>query len=109
MRLTKSQDCQIVGWSEAWKGASMLRASRSALTAACLVSLCLAAPASAQGLAGTNNGEWPSYAGDLRNYHYSPLDQINASNFGKLEIAWRFHTDALGRSEEHTSELQSQF
>jgi glucose dehydrogenase len=27
---------------------------------------------------------------------YSPLDQINASNFNKLEVAWRFKTDALG-------------
>ena len=27
---------------------------------------------------------------------YSPLDQVNASNFNKLEVAWRFKTDALG-------------
>ena len=27
---------------------------------------------------------------------YSPLDQINASNFDKLEVAWRFKTDNLG-------------
>src|SRR5215471_10965288 len=40
--------------------------------------------------------QWRSYAGDLRNQHYSPLDQINAGNFGTLEIAWRFKTDAMG-------------
>jgi len=40
--------------------------------------------------------EWRSYAGDLRNHHYSPLDQINASNFSTLEVAWRFKTDSLG-------------
>ena len=45
---------------------------------------------------GTAGGEWPAYAGDLSNYRYSPLDQINASNFNKLEVAWRFKTDALG-------------
>jgi quinoprotein glucose dehydrogenase len=45
---------------------------------------------------GTSNGEWPAYAGDLRNFHYSPLDQINAGNFSKLEVAWRFKTDSLG-------------
>src|SRR5499427_7304611 len=45
---------------------------------------------------GAGPGEWRSYAGDLRNYHYSALDQINADNFNKLEIAWRFKTDALG-------------
>ncbi len=27
---------------------------------------------------------------------YRPLDQINASNFSKLEVAWRFKTDNIG-------------
>jgi quinoprotein glucose dehydrogenase len=49
-------------------------------------------------------GEWPSYAGDLRNYHYSPLDQINANNFSKLEIAWRFKTASLGNRPEYKLE-----
>src|SRR5438876_5051107 len=33
---------------------------------------------------------------DLKGSRYSPLDQINGSNFNKLEIAWRFKTDNLG-------------
>lgn len=41
-------------------------------------------------------GEWVSYAADLANTRYSPLDQVNASNFGKLEVAWRFKTESLG-------------
>src|SRR5271166_6030541 len=45
---------------------------------------------------GTKNGEWRTYGGDLGNTRYAPLDQINASNFNKLEVAWRFKTDALG-------------
>src|SRR5262245_33158073 len=45
---------------------------------------------------GTQNGEWQTYGGDLKSTRYSPLDQINADNFGKLEVAWRFKTDALG-------------
>src|SRR5271169_417282 len=40
--------------------------------------------------------EWPTYAGDLAGSKYRPLDQINASNFNKLEVAWRFKTDNLG-------------
>jgi len=44
----------------------------------------------------TKAGEWPSYGRDLANTRYSPLDQINASNFSKLEVAWRFKTDFLG-------------
>ena len=53
---------------------------------------------------GVSNGEWPSYAGDLRNFRYSPLDQINACNFNKLEVAWRFKTDNLGTRPEYKLE-----
>ena len=56
------------------------------------------------GLSGTSNGEWPSYAGDLNNYRYSPLDQIDAANFSKLEVAWRFKTDNLGTRPEYKLE-----
>jgi quinoprotein glucose dehydrogenase len=45
---------------------------------------------------GTQNGEWQTYGGDLKSDHYSPVDQINADNFNKIEVAWRFKTDALG-------------
>src|SRR5258705_13653247 len=44
----------------------------------------------------TANGEWPTYNADLKGTRYSPLDQINASNFSKLEVAWRFKTDNFG-------------
>src|SRR4051812_41920108 len=40
--------------------------------------------------------EWRSYAGDLRNHHYSPAAQVTAANFNSLDIAWRFKTDSLG-------------
>jgi quinoprotein glucose dehydrogenase len=53
---------------------------------------------------GVQKGEWPAYAGDLRNFHYSPLDQINGSNFSKLEVAWRFKTDNLGNRPEYKFE-----
>ena len=41
-------------------------------------------------------GEWPTYGADLASTRYSPLDQINASNFGKLQLAFRFKTENLG-------------
>src|SRR5881227_2116343 len=44
----------------------------------------------------TKNGEWPYYTADLKGTRYSPLDQINTSNFKDLEVAWRFKTDNLG-------------
>ena len=40
--------------------------------------------------------EWPTYGADLANTKYRPLDQIDATNFNKLEVAWRFKTDNLG-------------
>jgi quinoprotein glucose dehydrogenase len=65
---------------------------------ACLVSaICvLACTLPVSGQSGAKNGEWRTYGGDLGNTHYSPLDQINAGNFGKLQVAWRFKTDNLG-------------
>jgi quinoprotein glucose dehydrogenase len=48
--------------------------------------------------------EWPTYAADLAGTRYRPLDQINASNFSKLEVAWRFKTDNLGNRAEYKLE-----
>jgi len=50
----------------------------------------------ATGIPSTKNGDWTHYTADVRGTKYSPLDQINASNFNKLEVAWRFKTDNLG-------------
>ena len=36
------------------------------------------------------SGEWPTYGGDLGGTKYSPLDQIDAANFGDLESAGRW-------------------
>jgi quinoprotein glucose dehydrogenase len=41
-------------------------------------------------------GEWTTYGADLASTRYSPLDQITKDNFNKLEVAWRFKSDALG-------------
>jgi quinoprotein glucose dehydrogenase len=53
------------------------------------------APAQAPAASGPNQ-EWPTYGADLSSTRYSPLDQINASNFNQLEVAFRFKTDAMG-------------
>ena len=60
------------------------------------------APLAAQ--SGAKNGEWTTYGADLGNTRYSPLDQINGENFGKLEIAWRFKTESLGPRPEYQFE-----
>ena len=64
-----------------------------------LTALLVAVLSSATGLSGQSgakNGEWRTWAGDLGATRYAPLDQINAANFNKLEVAWRFKTDNLG-------------
>src|SRR5438270_762805 len=48
--------------------------------------------------------EWPSYAADTAGTRYRPLDQINASNFNDLEIAWRIKTDNFGDRPEYKLE-----
>src|SRR5678816_293050 len=58
----------------------------------------------AQGQPSTKNGEWPHYNGDMKGSRYSPLDQINASNFSQLKVAWRFKTDAFGPFPEYKLE-----
>src|SRR5215467_6026771 len=69
---------------------------------ACLLTVVAVLPAAAQ--TGAAGGEWRTYGGDLGNTRYSPLDQINADNFSKLEIAWRFKTESLGPRPEYQFE-----
>jgi quinoprotein glucose dehydrogenase len=54
------------------------------------------ATAGVYGQTGTQGGEWRTYGGDLGSTRYVPHDQINAGNFGKLQVAWRFKTDVFG-------------
>src|SRR5215470_5582354 len=63
-----------------------------------LVSACLSTTVALRGQqpAKPKGAEWPTYGGDLASTRYSPLDQITKDNFNKLEVAWRFKTDALG-------------
>ena len=58
----------------------------------------------ATGLVAAQDGlmvEWPTYGGDLANTRYSPLDQIDATNFDDLEIAWRLPTVGFGPTTEY--------
>src|SRR5690349_2842632 len=48
------------------------------------------------GFPSKQNGEWAFYNADIRGSRYMPFDQINASNFNKLEVAWHLKTDNFG-------------
>ena len=80
--------------------------SVSAVVLLCAGVLCLTIGLSGQSAnqPSTKNGEWPYYTADLKGTKYSPLDQINASNFKDLEVAWRFKTDNLGTRPEYKLE-----
>jgi quinoprotein glucose dehydrogenase len=74
-----------------------LKHACSWLATGAAAAFCLLSPSTPlRAQTGAKNGEWRTYGGDLGNTHYAPLDQINAANFNKLEIAWRFKTDNLG-------------
>ncbi|HNC25089.1 MAG TPA: PQQ-binding-like beta-propeller repeat protein, partial [Opitutaceae bacterium] len=75
-----------------------------ALLGAGLVSMGPRVTGQATGLPSTKNGEWPMYTADLNGSKYSPLDQINAGNFSKLEVAWRLKTDNFGTRPEYKLE-----
>ena len=64
--------------------------------------LCMTLRVSGQSSA--KDGEWPTYGADLASTRYRPLDQIDASNFNKLEVAWSFKTDSLGTRPEYKLE-----
>jgi quinoprotein glucose dehydrogenase len=73
-----------------------LRIGPALMVLAALVWLRPALSGQAPGQPSTKNGDWWHYTADMRGNRYSPLDQINASNFKDLEVAWKFKTDNLG-------------
>ena len=60
----------------------------------------LGAPLPAAAQAGTTDGAWPNWAGDAGSTRYAPLDQIDASNVGDLQIAWRWQARNFGPTPE---------
>ncbi len=66
------------------------------LGSAALAVILATAPAFAQRLTGTENGEWRYLGGDVGHTRSSPLDQINGGNFSDLEVAWIWRGDNFG-------------
>jgi quinoprotein glucose dehydrogenase len=54
-------------------------------------------------LTGLQNGQWRYLGGDAGHTRYSPLNQINASNFASLKVAWIFRGDNFGPGVEYTT------
>jgi quinoprotein glucose dehydrogenase len=66
----------------------------------------LAALAAKSASSGTGNGmtEWLHNRDDAASTGYSPLDLINKSNVGQLQIAWRWKSDNFGPTAEYNLE-----
>ncbi|MCH7892447.1 MAG: PQQ-binding-like beta-propeller repeat protein [Gemmatimonadetes bacterium] len=47
---------------------------------------------------GTEDGQWTYLGGDAWHTRYTTADQINASNFEDLEVAWRWNAASFGPS-----------
>src|SRR5687767_14471909 len=73
-----------------------MKLSRLTLNVSLVALLVAGASVSIRGQWKPKVGEWPTYGADLASTRYSPLDQITASNFNKLQLAFRFKTENLG-------------
>src|ERR1700680_1034378 len=82
----------------------IMRTFHRVVNTALAASLLLLGTVPAFGQYGAKNGEWTTYGADTGNTHYSPLDQINADNFSKLQVAWRYKTESLGPRPEYNLE-----
>src|SRR5688572_12363209 len=78
--------------------AKWLRSKRVLFVFTCAV---LALVQSGRAQRGTASGEWRHYGGDAGGTKYSPLDQINATNVNRLQIAWRWKTSSLGQAADY--------
>jgi glucose dehydrogenase len=85
--------------SRSWWGS--YRRARKQAGVALAASLLAATAASAQRLPGTENGEWRYFGGDAGFTRSSPLDQINAGNFGDLQVAWVWRGDNYSRNRDY--------
>jgi glucose dehydrogenase len=59
----------------------------------------LLAPGSAMAQGpGTEDGQWTYLGGDAGHTRYTPLEQLDPSNFDELEIAWQWNATSFGPS-----------
>ena len=72
------------------------RSSRRWMSHTLIGGLVVAIALVASGLPGDaqQKGEWPGITGGYTSTRYSPLDQINASNFNSLQVAWEWGVES---------------
>ena len=77
------------------RGVALALTRAAFLVLAGLLAVVHVAPAQAQE-GDQPEGEWRYWGSDAASTRYSPLDQIDATNFGSLEVAWTWRGDNFG-------------
>ncbi len=80
-------------------GAAAVAAGMMAVAALLIRTSALDAVQDKPTVRGNVSGEWRYWGADAWSTRYSPLDQINASNFGSLQKAWQWNAGAFGSDE----------
>jgi lanthanide-dependent methanol dehydrogenase len=93
---------ELVRWKGLYRTECIIREEhmRSYLVTSCLSAVALLVTGAANAnddllKMSQNPNDWVMPTGDYGNQRYSQLKQINASNVGKLQVAWTFSTGVL--------------
>jgi quinoprotein glucose dehydrogenase len=46
--------------------------------------------------------DWPTYGGTYANFRYSPLNEVNPANVGRLQKVWEVHTGGMPTTAQYT-------
>jgi glucose dehydrogenase len=86
--------------SPKWRSIGVAACVVTAITGAMLVRATLSRAAEGVPLVrGNAPGEWRFWGADAWSTRYSPLDQIDASNFSNLQVAWQWNASQFGDDE----------
>ena len=80
----------------------MTRGSRFGCSVVTLAALLLVPSGGSAQRTGLENGEWRYLGGDAGHTRSTPLNQITASNFSDLQVAWTWRGDNFGPGVEYT-------
>jgi quinoprotein glucose dehydrogenase len=86
----------LVKWRSTGVAVCALAAIAGALLARVSITRAGQGPVLARGNA---SGEWRYWGADAWSTRYSPLDQIDSSNFANLQVAWQWNAGAFGSDE----------
>ena len=97
-RIPKTAVHRLRRWHRWWEASHHLSVVR-VICVICVICGPTVLAAQSPPVRGNAPGEWRVWGADLWSTRYSPLDQINASNFSSLKVAWQWNASAFGSDE----------